>query len=1146
MVNPQLGGLQDAFTAPALNPALWNASSGGGLVTLVAPGRVGVQATAAFPALGTAGPYEATGQSLYARVTPALAGTGGQTVQTVMKIQQDASNAAYFVCQPGTSWQAVVLNAGVSTTVNLPAFDPAAHAWWQLAESGGQWLFSASADGAAWTQVAAISYSWSPHAVAAYFSAGAPVVTGQSAYIEHVNTPLGASTLMPSWPSVRFQVAFNTGGTSSAQPAFVDLSSRLRGSWSAEPSGRQYELDQVQSGQLSCTLQNLDGALDPTNSGSPYYPNVLPLRQCRLQAVWPPTRNLLSRNASSGLDLSDNARASTGTPGNASALAPAPTGHTTAYFWTVPSATAAGAVFGIGSAAPDFTTPDPSAVPVTAGQQYSTSMWTALAAGGDTTLQLKPQIRWYSVTGTLISTSNGTAATSTVLGTWTQTSFTATAPAGAVCARPGLATATVPSANTSAYITAWQVEQAPVATPWTAGGVVYGLWAGYVERWPQTWTQQGTYGVANLTCVDVLAGLSQFTLQSSFTASLLALSPTMLYPLNEPSGSTQFNDITGQRSARFPWAAPNGGAGASITAGNSVTGSGSDGSAGPVVTVTNPSPGLVTASQAMYISAPWAGPFGPPSSGGWTRLLCFRTAVTPTGVSYLWLATGPGAFGAGAGSQAVATLYIDSSGHLNGYVTNAAASASALLTVPDVNASDGNWHVGVLQLSNDGLTLTLTCDQFTYVSSLAASDMHPTGCTSDIIGCQLSGGSAFYTYSGDLAYITEIPATLNSTSDLTNGFATAWAGETSDLRAQRIRDLAGLSFLPLSTPGTHTAMGGANLAGVDAMSALNLVGDTESGQVYVDGSGTLWLTGRQWRYLQPTPTVIFGELQASGEVPYLGDLQVDFDPTHVYNAVTVTNQSAPNSTAQPPAVVANAASQAGYLPRTLNRTINAQDESVAAAAATYLSQQYGQPLARISALTVDPAANPALWSTVLALGFGTRAQVNRRPPAGPGAAEVTAQVFLEHLTWDGDNQGKLRLALQLTSAAPYIGWGIAAAMHTTLAVAATAGTNTITVGALNGSANNPASAALPAGTLLTIGTGSGRELVSVLSVAATSPGYTSVVLTLAANLGLNHVLSSVVAQIVNTSNLPPAVAAGYPASLDAPATLTATGPRAAY
>jgi hypothetical protein len=1142
VTNALLGSLVDPFTAAAINSAVWNASSSTG-VSLVAPGRVGVQATSSYPALGAAGPYEATGQSLSARVTPALAGTGGSAVQTLLKVEQDANNSAYFACSPGTQWQAIVINAGSYTTVTLPAFDPTAHAWWMLTESSGQWLFSTSPDGFAWTQLAAIPYSWSPHSTSVFFVAGSSAVAGQTAYIEHVNTAAGPSPLMPSWPQVQFQVAFNLGGSQTGQPAYVDLSSRLRGSWSAELAGRQYELDAVQSGQLTLSLWNLDGALDPGNTASPYAPNVVPMRACRLQAVWPQSRNLLPQGFSNGSSTAA-ALATTGTLAVAT-VAPAPNGLVTAHAWSVPSGAPANAAIGLGLSAA-FTSVDPAAVPVVAGQAYSLS---AAVSGAGGSQQVVVRISWYSQAGTRISTSDSSAFSTATLPVWASASVSATAPAGAISARAELVLSVAATASTTVYATAWQLEQAAAPSPWTAGGVIAPLWTGFVERWPQSWDQQGTYGVVKLTCVDLLAGLADFTLQPSFQQALLALGPSMLYPLNEPSG-TQFNDATGQRAARFGWPAPNGGAGASVTAGTSVTGSGFVGAAGPVATITNPSPGSNSPSQAEYISAPWAGPFGPPSAGGWTRMISFRTSVTaPSALMVVWSSYGPGALGGGSGSKGLLELYIDTSGHFTGTISNAAGTATATVSVPDFSCLDGNWHTGLVQLSSDGTTFTVACDSHGY-QSVTTGDYHPSGCTSDTVGAIIFNGAGYNCYSGDLAYIVEYPYAIGNPAayDLGNGISTGWAGETSAARAQRILNMAGYGGT-IASQSASTPMGGANLAGVDAMSALQVVGDTESGQVYVDAGGTLWLTGRQWRYLQTIPAVVLGEHQASGEVPYLGGLALDYDTTHIYNTSQVTNVVPPGAAEQAVAQAVNAASVSAYLPRTLPRSINVQDATRPLLAAQYLVQQYGQPLERVQQLTVAPAANPALWASVLGLGFGQLATVNRRPPSGPGAQPISLSQFVEKVSWHGDDQGGLTLELELTPAGPFMGWWVPAAFHVPLALAATAGSNTLTLSPLNGAASNPASAALPAGTVLTVGYGTPQaEQVTVLAVAATSPGYTSVAVTLTSNLAANHASGAVVCQPLAAGvTLPAATAAAYPGCFDALDTITnTTGPRAAY
>ncbi|WP_152627842.1 hypothetical protein [Streptacidiphilus neutrinimicus] len=194
------------------------------------------------------------------------------------------------------------------------------------------------------------------------------------------------------------------------------------------------------------------------------------------------------------------------------------------------------------------------------------------------------------------------------------------------------------------------------------------------------------------------------------------------------------------------------------------------------------------------------------------------------------------------------------------------------------------------------------------------------------------------------------------------------------------------------------------------------------------------------------------------------------------------------------------------------------------------------------------ASNPAVMATALGLGFGTRAQVNRRPPSGPGATQLSIQTFVEHLSWAGDDQGNLKLALQLTPAAPYLNWWVMSSLHTAVATASTAGTATVMLAALTGSASNPASAVLVPGTVLTLSYGTANaENLTVKSVATTVAGYSTVAVTFTTNTTQNHSVGDVVCQPLPSGyQLPAATAAGFPASLDGGATLSVAGPRAAY
>jgi hypothetical protein len=83
--------------------------------------------------------------------------------------------------------------------------------------------------------------------------------------------------------ALRVEVAFasDPGG---GNPVYQDVSTRVLAC--SINRGRQYELDTVQPSTLTLRLDNGDRALDPTYTGSPYYPNVLPMRPVRVSATY--------------------------------------------------------------------------------------------------------------------------------------------------------------------------------------------------------------------------------------------------------------------------------------------------------------------------------------------------------------------------------------------------------------------------------------------------------------------------------------------------------------------------------------------------------------------------------------------------------------------------------------------------------------------------------------------------------------------------------------------------------------------------------------------------------------------------------------------------------------------------------------------
>lgn len=947
--------------------------------------------------------------------------------------------------------------------------------------------------------------------------------------------------IMPSWPRVQLLVAFQHGADASvlangsASVGWVDLGPRLRGEWSAEQSGRQYELDQIQSGSLTCTLDNQDRLLDPTNTASPLYPAVRPMRPCRLVATWPPTQNLFRDNPSIG--NSTRWITTAGTPGITTGLAVDPGGHSSANTWTVPAGTASGAQYTYGAA--PIGSPDRFAQNVVPGRTYTISTYLSRpAAGGDATVQAQIGMAWYgyneAATTSVVSSSVAVPRQSS----WQRVTFTVTAPAGVPFGRPFVRTASNAVAANTIYSTSWQVEEGSVVTAWAHPGTEQALWAGFVERWPMTWDYSGTMDLLQITCIDPLAVLSAQTLEPSLRATLTTYSPTMMYPLDEPQGSRSFNDAAGRNRPAVAVDAPAGPG--TINAGTGIDGSGSIGNPGPVLNLTNPNVGIGLDEPGSFLVLP---SLGPPTSTAWTRILCFRTTSLPPsgGAATLWSALGPAAFG-GSGSKARAVMDVAPDGRCAISVYNAAGLGGSFGFGPSI--ADGNWHLLTLGMSADGLFCRFSIDGATFGASLS-QDSRPLGCTSDLIGVTATyptGGRIWYS-SADFAYAAEVPVLLDDYQlfDMGRGFAQGWAGESARDRAIRINSLAGYKG-PFTTGAATAAVGTFPASGSDAMSALQLVADSGNGQVVVDQFGTLVLYGRGWRYMQPAnPIATFGEDAASGEVPYGGDFALDFDPTLIYNVVGVTNSGAGGTNNSTSVSTVDLPSQAEYTPRTTSRTTNLYSDAVAADLAAGLLYDHKAPSVRVSNIAVDVGANAALFPKLTPLFFGSRVRVKRRPKTG---AAISLDGWLEHVSWSGDGAtGRLQWRGQISPAPdPTTPWAVATSLHTTLAASASVGATSITVGALPGAALNKASSVLPVGTQLSVGYGTATaQTVTVTAVGATSPGYSTVALTVTPALTVAHSAGEVVAQ-------PPvgSIPTSSVLDLDPAGTITATGPLVTY
>src|SRR6476659_7270269 len=82
---------------------------------------------------------------------------------------------------------------------------------------------------------------------------------------------------MTNWPTMAVEIEFTAG-------TWTDVTTRV---WDIDAvRGKQYELGQLSSGTLKLMMDNRDGALDPQNASSTYYPNVVLNKRVRVRATY--------------------------------------------------------------------------------------------------------------------------------------------------------------------------------------------------------------------------------------------------------------------------------------------------------------------------------------------------------------------------------------------------------------------------------------------------------------------------------------------------------------------------------------------------------------------------------------------------------------------------------------------------------------------------------------------------------------------------------------------------------------------------------------------------------------------------------------------------------------------------------------------
>lgn len=322
------------------------------------------------------------------------------------------------------------------------------------------------------------------------------------------------SALQPLW---RCEIAF-TSNPLDASPVWAEVVSAagvpLIKAYSSH-RGRQHVLNSVEPGTATFTFVGTGQELDPTNTGSPYYPNVDINKPIRIGVM---LNSLTAAQAAITAGWTAGANTTVGFASNVLTLTAVAAGN-------VSASTASGT----------------SGFRVLPSHPY----WAQLTMNTTSASTATLTITWYDASGATIST---TTAISQAEGGTTGPSVTS--PSGAAYASFTYAVAAVGAGSTHQITHAGLMDRGllPSGPAWRPGGMLQ-RFTGYIDSIKPSW-QDNILNEVAVTATDVLRLLQQTQLPADpFVTLAVADGATALWPFDDPAGSTTAREVVSGRSA---------------------------------------------------------------------------------------------------------------------------------------------------------------------------------------------------------------------------------------------------------------------------------------------------------------------------------------------------------------------------------------------------------------------------------------------------------------------------------------------------------------------------------------------------------------------------------------------------------------------
>lgn len=527
----------------------------------------------------------------------------------------------------------------------------------------------------------------------------------------------------------------------------------------------------------------------------------------------------------------------------------------------------------------------------------------------------------------------------------------------------------------------------------TWNGITYGVFTGYVERWPLEWDDVLT-GISKAVGVDTYATLAKVTLKTCMQHEVLLDNPWGYWPLNDPQNSSFASNLaTGSGSSVLLYPVPPHRTGPGTAAFGASTTLAGDSSTGWGQTSDDDSKddqGWTLGSGVIPSST------FPSIASGSATFECWATfplRTQKTSLSTVFALKSSAT--AWAGHQILAlqiSQYNAPKNTLTGTTGNLLIqtwNGSGVATTVDTGMrcyADARWHHFAVVLAAASVKV--------YADGVLIYTGTPSISTARIdlidVGGSQDGWDATTIGTGTYAHVAVYGAELTA-SRINSHFRSGHDGfpEDAGSRVGRILTYAGWKGPRALDVGSSVLAACSTIGGQKVSDALTDVAKWELGLVFVDSLGRITFRSRSSRFNQASRGT-FGD--GPGEFHYGDDIAFDYDPTFQYNDISVTRSGPQGTTGvaqfsgDPNGTIAQYFTSSLPMDAALLSDAQAQDR------AAFLYSLYSVPQLRVRSLTITPSADPTLWPVALGAQPGDVYTVKRRPLGSPNTISLTVMI----------------------------------------------------------------------------------------------------------------------------------------------------------